>query len=68
MMRRIMLIEEDHAIDWVLPTSAFKYGNRVPVVTIRNGDILLNNIEKKQDFKLVAPSNLTPLLLFKPFW
>ena len=28
----------------------------------------INNIEKKQDFKLVAPSNLTPLLLFKPFW
>ena len=34
--------------------------------TIRNGDILLNNIDKKQDFKLVAPSNLNPLLLFKP--
>ena len=54
-----MQIEEDHSIDWVLPISASKYGNRVPVVTIRNGDILLNNIEKKQDFKLVAPSNLT---------
>ena len=35
--------------------------------TIRNGDILLNNIDKKQDFKPVAPSSLTPLLLFKPF-
>ena len=33
---------------------------------LRNFDIL-NNIERKQDFKLVAPSNLTPLLLFKPF-
>ena len=35
--------------------------------TIRNGNILLNNIDRKQDFKLVAPSNLTPLFLFKPF-
>ena len=61
---------------FVLPTSASKYGNRVSGVriflaarqTIRNGDILLNNIEKKQDFKLVVPFTLTPLLLFKPFW
>ena len=34
MMWRIMQIEEEHAIDWVLPTSASKYGNRVPDVRI----------------------------------
>ena len=33
-MRRIMQIEEEHAIDWVRPTSASKYSNRVPVVGI----------------------------------
>ena len=60
-----MQIEEEHAIDWVLPTSASCVGceDLAEGQTIRNGDILLNNIEKKQDFKLVAPSNLTPLLL-----
>ena len=36
--------------------------------TIRNGDILLNNIEKKQYFMLVAHSNLIPMLIFKSFW
>ena len=36
--------------------------------TIRNGDILLNNIEKKQDFKLVAPPILIPMLIFESFW
>ena len=34
MMRRIMQIENEHAIDWVLPTSTSKYGNHVPVVRI----------------------------------
>ena len=34
MMRRIMQIEEEHAKYWVLPTSASKDGNRVPVVRI----------------------------------
>ena len=34
MMCRIMQIEEEHVIDWVLPTSASKYGNRVQVVRI----------------------------------
>ena len=34
MMWRIMQIEEEHAIDWVLPASASKYGNRVQVVRI----------------------------------
>ena len=36
--------------------------------TIRNGDILFNNIEKKQDFKFVASSNLIPMLIFESFW
>ena len=72
MMWRIMQIEEEHAIDWVLPTSASKYGNRVAVVRIKRRDrksetvkYWISNIGKKQDFKLVAPSNLTPLLPFK---
>ena len=34
MMGRIMQIEEEHAIGWVLPTSASKCGNRLPVVRI----------------------------------
>ena len=33
-MRRIMQIEEEHAIVWVRPTSASKYSNHVPVVGI----------------------------------
>ena len=35
--------------------------------TIRNGDILLNNIEKKQDFKLVAPPISFPCLYLNHF-
>ena len=34
MMCKIMQIEEEYPIDWVLPTSASKDGNRVPVVRI----------------------------------
>ena len=33
-MREIMQIKEEHAIDWVRPTSASKSSNRVPVVRI----------------------------------
>ena len=76
MMWRIMQIEEKHAIDWILPTSASKYGNRTCVgcedlAAGRQSETVkywVNNIEKKQDFKLVALSHLTPLLLFKSFW
>ena len=75
-MWRIMQIEEKHAIDWLLPTSASKYDNRTCVscedlAAGRQSETVkywINNIEKKQDFKLVALSHLTPLLLFKSFW
>ena len=33
-----MQIEEEHAIDWVRPTLASKYSNRVPVVRIQRWD------------------------------